>query len=306
MADVLALARRVEAQDRAERDAVRRDRDLARLAVLDAGDRELLAAGQAERLAALAGEVLQRQDPHHQQVRAVDPLVALGDHGLDAEQVRPLRGPVARRAGAVLLAGQHDRRRALGEVALGRGEDRHLLAVGQVRRPRALRAGHELVAQAHVRERAAHHHLVVAAPRAVRVEVGALDAVLDEVGAGRRVELDRAGGRDVVGRDRVADRDEAAGAVDVGDRAGGGGHAVEVRRPAHVGRGVLPVEQLAGRAPAARARRPRPRRRWRRCRGTSRARSRPPSSPAPRPARARCRRGRRARRCAGRGRAARS
>ena len=46
---------------------------------------------------------------HHQQVRAVDALVALRDHRADAEQLRPLRGPVARRAGAVLLAGEHDR-----------------------------------------------------------------------------------------------------------------------------------------------------------------------------------------------------
>ena len=182
MADVLALARGVEPQDRAgTRLPSARHGDLARLAVLDAGDRELLAAAEAERLAALAGQELQRQDPHHQQVRAVDPLVALGDHGLDAEEVRALRGPVARRARAVLLAREHDRRRALREVALGGGEDRHLLAVGEVRRPRSLRAGHELVAQPDVGERAAHHHLVVAAARAVRVEVGALDPVLDEV-----------------------------------------------------------------------------------------------------------------------------
>ena len=44
---------------------------------------------------------------------AVDALVALGDHGPDAEQRRPLRRPVARRAGAVLLAGEDDQRHAL-------------------------------------------------------------------------------------------------------------------------------------------------------------------------------------------------
>ena len=53
---------------------------------------------------------------------------------------------------------------------------------------------------------------------AVRVEVARLDAVLDEVAPGRRVDPDRAGRRDVVGRDRVAERDEAARARDVADR----------------------------------------------------------------------------------------
>ena len=47
-------------------------------------------------------------------LRAVDALVALGDDGADAEQQRALGRPVARRAGAVLLAGEHDERHALG------------------------------------------------------------------------------------------------------------------------------------------------------------------------------------------------
>jgi hypothetical protein len=91
---------------------------LARLGVLDTGDRVELAAGQPERLAALAVPELERQDAHHQEVGAVDPLVALGDHRLHAEQVRALGGPVARRAGSVLLAGEHDQGHAFGLVAL--------------------------------------------------------------------------------------------------------------------------------------------------------------------------------------------
>ncbi len=63
---------------------------------------------------------------------------------------------------------------------------------------------HELVLQADVRERAADHDLVVAAARAVGVEVLALDAVLGQVLPGRAVDLDVAGRADVVGRDRVA------------------------------------------------------------------------------------------------------
>ena len=223
------------------------DGHLARLGVVDAGDREQLAAGEPERLRVLAVGILEREHAHHQQVRAVDPLVALGDHRADAEQLRALRRPVARGARAVLLAGQHDQRRALGAVALGDVEDRALLAARHVHGPRALAAGHEQVAQAHVRERPAHHHLVVAAAGAVRVELAALDAVLDQVVPGRAVRLDRAGRRDVVGRDRVAEhargsvRRETSSTVRRLER-----HPLEVRRPADVGRARVPGVEIAG------------------------------------------------------------
>ena len=175
----------------------------------------------------------------------MDALVALGDHGAHAEQVRALGGPVARRAGAVLLAGEQDQRHALLAVALGRVEDRHLLAVGEVRGPRALAARDEQVAQADVGEGAAHHHLVVAAARAVGVEEAPLDAVLEQVLAGRAVGLDRAGRRDVVGGDAVAERDEAARALDVLQRLRLRRHALEERRPLDVGRALVPGVQVA-------------------------------------------------------------
>src|SRR5450759_3278896 len=58
-------------------------------------DAEPLAAGQADRGAALPGQELEWQDAHPNQVRTVDPFVALGDDGADAEQPRALRRPVA-------------------------------------------------------------------------------------------------------------------------------------------------------------------------------------------------------------------
>ena len=61
-----------------------------------ADDVELLAAGQAERLGVLAGQELERQDAHADQVRAVDALVGLGEDGANAEQRRTLGRPVAR------------------------------------------------------------------------------------------------------------------------------------------------------------------------------------------------------------------
>ena len=79
------------------------------------------------------------------------------------------------------LPAEDDQRHPLARVAHRGVVDRHLLAVGQVRVTPPSVPGAEQVAQAHVGERAAHHHLVVAAAGAVGVEVGRLDAVLDQV-----------------------------------------------------------------------------------------------------------------------------
>jgi hypothetical protein len=94
----------------------------------DAGDVEDLRAVQLQRLARHAVLELQRQHAHADEVRAVDALEALDHHGLDAEQPRALRRPVARRAGAVFLAGDDDQRHAILLVAHRRVVDRHLLA----------------------------------------------------------------------------------------------------------------------------------------------------------------------------------
>ena len=147
------------------------------------------------------------------------------------------------------------RRRCVGTPSLlivHRGVvDRHLLARRLVQRdaafdPRAVGPRrHHQVLDAHVGEGAAHHHLVVAAARAVAVEVGDGHAVLLQVLAGGRRRLDRAGGRDVVGGDRVAEDAERARAARC-RRAVRRAHAevVEERRLRDVGR-RRPVVDLA-------------------------------------------------------------
>ena len=112
--------------------------------------------------------------------------------------------------------------------------DERLLAVGQVDRVRALLARRQQVAQADVREGAADHHLVLAAPGAVRVELERADAVRLEPLPGRRPGGDRAGRRDVVGRDRVAEHRQDArpddvarpAPVDAGTASKNGGRAM--------------------------------------------------------------------------------
>ena len=90
--------------------------------------------------------------------------------------------------------------------------DRHLFLRRVVDRVAALAAifAQHVVADADIGEGAAHHHLMIAATCAVLVEVGDADAVVGEIFAGRRSRLDRAGRRDVVGGDLVAEQAEDA------------------------------------------------------------------------------------------------
>ena len=174
----------------------------------------------------------------------MDPLVALGDDRAHAEQPRPLRRPVARRARAVLFAGDHEQRHAL-RLVFHRGVvNRHLLPVGEMDRDGSLGARGQQVLETHVRERTAHHHLVVAAPRAVRVEVLRLDAPVHEILPGRTGLADGARRRDVVRRDAVSEQAQDPRRPDVRDRRGRGRHPVEVGRPTDIGRVGLPREPV--------------------------------------------------------------
>src|SRR6266571_3656439 len=85
---------------------------LTRLQRVQAVDRVALLPGETKQVRIFAGRVLQRKNAHPDEVGAVDPLEALRDHGADTEQERTFRCPVARGAGAVLLAGEHDERNA--------------------------------------------------------------------------------------------------------------------------------------------------------------------------------------------------
>src|SRR6185436_3647779 len=152
MLEVLALLRSVDAHahfelDRRARRGRCNDGDDFRRAAVQPDDLERLLAGQAERLRVLAFLELQRQHAHADQVRAVDALEAFGNYGLHAEQHRAFRSPVARRAGAVLLAGQHDERRAFLFVAHRGVIDAHLLAGRHVHGDAAFGARCQLVTE---------------------------------------------------------------------------------------------------------------------------------------------------------------
>ena len=88
---------------------------------------------------------------------------------------------------------------------------------------------------------------MIAAARAVRVEVLRIDAVIHQILPRRAVLLDRTGRRDVIRRDAVAEQRQHAPAGDVDQRRGLERHALEERRIAHVGRIGIPLEATAGR-----------------------------------------------------------
>jgi hypothetical protein len=82
------------------------------------------------------------------------------------------------------------------------------------------RVGNHLVAQPHVGERAAHHDFVIAAPRAIGIEIPRLYAMLDQIFSSRAVLLDRTSRRNVVGGNAVAQYRQHTRALDVLDRRG--------------------------------------------------------------------------------------
>src|SRR5205085_7297937 len=136
---------------------------------------------------------------------------------------------------AVLLAREDDERHARRLIMNRRIVDWHLLARRLKRRDAAFGSRHQKVLDADVGEGAAHHHLMVAATRAVRVEVLLLDAAQEQVASGGRGRLDSPGGRDVVGRDGVAEDCERARAEYVAEAAGLHAEALEVGRLLYVG-----------------------------------------------------------------------
>src|SRR5436190_12635406 len=116
----------------------------------------------------------------------MDAFEGLGDDSPDTEERRALRSPIARRAGAVFLSGKYDERHAFLPVADGSVIDRQFLAARLVPGHAALRAAHHQILDADVRERAAHHALVIPAPRTITVEVLFRDAVRQQILAGGR------------------------------------------------------------------------------------------------------------------------
>src|SRR5262249_5151340 len=154
------------------------------------------------------------KDAHADEVRTVDALEAPRDDDVHAEEARALGRPVARAAGAVLLAGDDDLRRALGDVAHRRVVDAHPLAARLVNGHAALDARHHDVLDAPVGGGAPTLARVGARARGGAVEAPGRHAGLRGFFPRRRRRLDRARRADVIGGDRVAEQRERTRAED--------------------------------------------------------------------------------------------
>src|SRR5262245_15245565 len=207
---------------------------------------ESFRAVEVEGLRADAFFELQRQHAHSDQVATVNPLEALGDDRSHAQQPRPLRRPIARAARAVLLAGDHDQRRPFGLILHRRVIDAHLLASRIMFRHAAFHAGDHQVLDAHVGEGAARHDAVVAATRAVTVEVGHIDVSSDQVLPRRRGRFDRTCGTDVIGGHRIAEYAERTRADDVRNDAWLHAEILEERRLLNVCGTIIPFVNVSG------------------------------------------------------------
>ena len=98
--EVLLLFRRIDAHDRLEGLLLAvgvdgRDRDFLRARETEAFDAVRLFTREPQARGRVAVELLQRHDTHADQVRPVDAFVAFREHGLDSQQRRAFRRPVA-------------------------------------------------------------------------------------------------------------------------------------------------------------------------------------------------------------------
>ena len=81
--------------------------------------------------------------------------------------------------------------------------------------PAALGAGREQIAEPDIRKCSAHHHFVIAAARAVGVEVLRLNAMRDQIFSRGAIGLNRAGRRNVIGGDAIAKNSKRAQAAQI-------------------------------------------------------------------------------------------
>ena len=119
--------------------------------------------------------------------------------------------------------------------------NRHRFAIGEMLGVAAFGAAHQFVLDADIGEGAAHHHFMVAAPRAVGIEFFRRHAVFDQIFPGRAALLNVACGRNMIGGDRIAEQRQQFRAMHVVHRRRRRLHVSEYRRQFDVGRFRLPI-----------------------------------------------------------------
>ena len=111
-------------------------------------------------------------------------------------------------------------------------------------RDAAFHARDEQVLEPNIGKSAARHHVIVAAPRAIGVEVARCHAALDQIFSCRAVGGDVARRGDVIGGDGIAQQSQNARPVDILDVRHFHGQFLEEGRMLDVGRGFIPLIEI--------------------------------------------------------------
>ena len=129
---------------------------------------------------------------------------ALGNHSPDTQKTGPFSRPVAARPRAIFLAGKNDERNIAFLIQHGRIIDRHDFPRRLMFRHAPFSARRHLIADPNIGKGTPHHHFVIAAPRAIRVEVRFFNFVSSQIFTGGAGAFDRTRGRNMVGGDAIA------------------------------------------------------------------------------------------------------
>src|SRR6266567_8517941 len=170
---------------------------------LQADEIKRLRAFEIQRRSTDAFFELARQDSHSHKIASMYTLEALCYDGLDPKQHRALRGPVSRASRSIFLAGDNNQGHSFRLILHCGVIDAHSLTIGLMHGDPAFSSRHHQILDAHVGKCAAHHHLIVSAPRAVTVEIRDAHAFLLQVNPGRRRRFDSARRAYVIGRYRI-------------------------------------------------------------------------------------------------------
>ena len=133
-------------------------------------DGEVFLAGQTKRIGIFALGKLKWNNPHSNQVRAMDSLVGFGNNGTNSLEERSLGSPISGRSGSVITSSQDDQVLALAPVLFGGVKHIHGF-VGRQMQSIGSGLSNEFVDQTDVGERSSCHDGVIASARSVAVEL---------------------------------------------------------------------------------------------------------------------------------------
>src|ERR1700752_5159650 len=150
----------------------------------------------------------------------MDSLIALCNHGAYGKEHSALCRPVAGTAASVFLSSNYNKRcrYTLSSIFHRSIIYAHLFTGWNIHSPSTLSTGKHQVLQSNISKRATNHDLVIAATRAIAVEIARLNPFLDQISPSRTIRCDITCRRDVVSCHRVSKKSKYTRALYVPQR----------------------------------------------------------------------------------------